>query len=170
VSNPSTENKPDQNPGRSGQAGTVTAERPEAGAAPRETGVALETSVGTTRIADNAVAKIAGLAARDIPGVFAMGSGMSRRVGQLRSMIPGSGQATDQGVSVEVGRREVAVDLNVVPWYGQSIVEISEAVRRNVVGQVEGMCGLKVIEVNVQVDDVHVETSQDTQPEPSRVQ
>ena len=82
----------------------------------------------------------------------------------------GSGQAADQGVSVEVGRCEVAVDLNVVPWYGQSIVEISEAVRRNVVGQVEGMCGLKVIEVNIQVDDVHVETPQDSQPEPSRVQ
>jgi uncharacterized alkaline shock family protein YloU len=168
VSNPSTENKPDQSPVRSGQAGTVTAERrPEAGVAPRETGVALETSVGTTRISDNVVAKIAGLAARDIPGVFSMGSGMSRR---LRSMIPGSGQAADQGVSVEVGRREVAVDLNVVPWYGQSIVEISEAVRRNVVGQVEGMCGLTVIEVNIQVDDIHVETPQDTQPEPSRVQ
>ena len=171
MSDPSTETRQDQSAERRGQSGTVTAERrPEPGMGPRETGVALETGAGTTRIADNVVAKIAGLAARDIPGVFSMGSGISRRMGQLRSMIPGSGQAADQGVSVEVGQREAAVDLNIVPWYGQSIVEISEAVRRHVVGQVEGMCGLKVIEVNVQVDDVHVETPQDAQAEQPRVQ
>ena len=168
MTSPKTESR-QESAERRGQAGTVTAERPPQ-MAPQDTGVALQTSTGTTRIADAVVAKIAGLAARDIPGVFSMGSGMSRRVGQLRSLIPGSGQAADQGVSVEVGQREAAVDLNIVTWYGQSIVEISEAVRRNVVGQVEGMCGLKVIEVNIQVDDVHVESPQDAQVEQSRVQ
>jgi uncharacterized alkaline shock family protein YloU len=131
--------------------------------------VALETEKGSTRISAGVVAKIAGLAARDIPGVFSMGSGMARRVGQLKSLIPGGGEAADQGVSVEVGEREAAVDLNVVTWYGQSIVDVSDAVRRNVVGQVEGMTGLRVIEVNIQVDDIHVETPQDTQTE-ARVQ
>ena len=164
MTSPKTESRQESSTERRGQAGTVTAERPPQ-TGQQESGVALQTSTGTTRIADNVVAKIAGLAARDIPGVFSMGSGMSRRVGQLRSLIPGSGQAADQGVSVEVGQREAAVDLNIVTWYGQSIVEISEAVRRNVVGQVEGMCGLKVIEVNIQVDDIHVESIEDTQPE-----
>jgi uncharacterized alkaline shock family protein YloU len=168
MTSPRTDSRQESSAERRGQAGTVTAERPPQ-TLPQETGVALQTSTGTTRIADNVVAKIAGLAARDIPGVFSMGSGMSRRVGQLKSLIPGSGQAADQGVSVEVGQREAAVDLNIVTWYGQSIVEISEAVRRNVVGQVEGMCGLKVIEVNIQVDDIHVESTEDTQPE-QRVQ
>jgi uncharacterized alkaline shock family protein YloU len=93
---------------------------------------------------------------------------MARRVGQLRSLIPGSSEATSQGVNVEVGQREAAIDLNVVTWYGQSIVDISDAVRRNVIGQVEGMTGLKVVEVNVQVDDIHVETPQEQAP--ARVQ
>jgi uncharacterized alkaline shock family protein YloU len=166
MTSPKTESRQETSSERRGQAGTVSAE-PQV--SPRESAVALQTGAGTTRIADAVVAKIAGLAARDIPGVFSMGSGMSRRVGQLRSLIPGSGQAADQGVSVEVGQREAAVDLNIVTWYGQSIVEISEAVRRNVVGQVEGMCGLKVIEVNIQVDDIHVESIQDT-PSEQRVQ
>jgi uncharacterized alkaline shock family protein YloU len=139
------------------------AERASAGA------VALETELGSTRIAGGVVAKIAGLATRDIPGVFSMGSGMARRVGQLKSLIPGSGEAADQGVNVEVGEREAAIDLNIVTWYGQSIVDVSDAVRRNVVGQVEGMTGLRVVEVNIQVDDIHVETPQDTQAE-TRVQ
>src|SRR5882757_440438 len=112
-------------------------------------GVSLTTENGNTRIGDGVVAKIAGLAARDIPGVFSMGTSMARRVGQFRSLIPGGSESFSQGVSVEVGQREAAIDLNVVTWYGQSIVEISEAVRRNVIGQIEGMTGLRVVEVNV---------------------
>jgi uncharacterized alkaline shock family protein YloU len=125
---------------------------------------------GTTRIGEGVVAKIAGLAARDIPGVFSMGSGVARRMGQLRNLIPGSSEAASQGVSVEVGEREAAVDLNLVTWYGQSIVEIAEAVRRNVTGQVEGMTGLHVVEVNVQVDDIHVESPDSSDQSVQRVQ
>jgi uncharacterized alkaline shock family protein YloU len=151
--------------GQSTQQGTKVMSRPEAAPA---VGVAVETEAGYTRIAPGVVAKISGLAARDIPGVYDMGGGMARRVGQLRSLIPGSSEATSQGVNVEVGQREAAIDLNVVTWYGQSIVDISDAVRRNVIGQVEGMTGLKVVEVNVQVDDIHVETPQEQAP--ARVQ
>ncbi len=135
------------------------------------TGAFLKTDLGGTRIADMVVAKIAGLAASDIPGVFSMGSGISRRVGQLRSMVPGTGgEPSTQGVNVEVGEREAAIDLNLVTWYGQSIVEICEAVRRNVAGQVEGMTGLHVKEVNVQVDDIHVEPVRDDSGQQQRVE
>src|SRR5262245_24631869 len=115
-------------PGSGRRSETATAERPAqvhedaATAAPETrpagTGVAFSTKAGSTRIGEGVVAKIAGLAARDIPGVFSMGSSMSRRVGQLRSLIPGSSEAASQGVSVEVGEREAAVDLNLVTWYG----------------------------------------------------
>ena len=150
-----------------GRAGTALREaptrEPERMAPPPPAGaaVALVTDAGTTRIADSVVAKIAGLAARDIPGVFSMGTGMARRMGQLKSIIPGSESASaTQGVSVQVGEKEAAIDLDIVTWYGQSIVDISDAVRRNVVGQVEGMTGLKVVEVNIQVDDIQVESEQ----------
>jgi uncharacterized alkaline shock family protein YloU len=128
----------------------------------------LVTDTGSTSIADGVVAKIAGLAAREIPGVQSMGTGMSRRMNQLKSLVPGTNQAPGQGVSVEVGEREAAVDLDIVTWYGQSIVEISEAVRSNVIERVEEMTGLKVVEVNINVDDVYVEGDEDD--EESRVQ
>ena len=156
-----------------GQTTAVAPNRNDFGTAtrPETAGVSLVTEQGNTRIAAGVVAKIAGLAARDIPGVFSMGSGMARRVGQLRNLIPGSGEAASQGVSVEVGEREAAIDLNIVTWYGQSIVDTSEAVRRNVVGQVEGMTGLHVVEVNIQVDDIHVEAeSPSDQQQTQRVQ
>jgi uncharacterized alkaline shock family protein YloU len=146
--------------------GTLTA-RPET--QPARSAVALETDVGNTRISGAVVAKIAGLAAKDIPGVYSMGTGMSRRVGQLRSLIPGSSEAVDQGVSVEVGEREAAIDLDLVTWYGQSIVDVTDAVRRNVIGQVQGMTGLRVVEVNIEVNDIHVEQPETAQA-PARVQ
>ncbi|HEY1178945.1 MAG TPA: Asp23/Gls24 family envelope stress response protein [Phytomonospora sp.] len=130
----------------------------------------LETENGKTRIADGVVEKIAGLAAREIPGVHSMGSGMSRRMGQLRSMVPGSGESLGQGVSVEVGQLEAAVDLDIVTWYGQSIVDVTDAVRRNVIDRVEEMTGLKVVEVNINVDDVFVEGDDDDDDKEPRVQ
>jgi len=133
--------------------------RPE----PPRSGAALITEGGKTQIADSVVAKIAGLAARAIPGVYSMGTGMARRMGQLKTLMPGSTEASTatQGVSVEVGEREAAIDLDIVTWYGQSIVDVTEAVRRNVSGQVEGMTGLRVVEVNITVDDIFVETDQE---------
>jgi uncharacterized alkaline shock family protein YloU len=59
-----------------------------------------------------------------------------------------------QGVNVEVGEREAAVDLRLTVDYGLPIVRVAEAVRRNVIDRVEGMTGLTVREVNIAVDDL----------------
>ncbi|RKR85799.1 putative alkaline shock family protein YloU [Micromonospora pisi] len=122
----------------------------------------LVTDVGKTLIAEGVVAKISGFAAKEIPGVHSMGTGVARRVGQLRNLVPGGSEASTQGVSVEVGEREAAVDLDIVTWYGQSIVDISDAVRRNVIDRVQSMTGLRVIEVNINVDDVFVAGEQNS--------
>ena len=131
----------------------------------------LKSENGTTVIADGVVAKIAGLATREIPGVYDMGKGVGRTFGALRSRVPGaSGQpSVTQGVSVEVGERQAAIDLDVVTYYGQSIVEVTEAIRRNVIDRVQGMTGLEVIEVNIAVADLHVEGEPEEPREP-RVQ
>ena len=117
------------------------------------------------------VQKIAGLAAREVSGVYALGGGAARTLGALRERIPGSSQATGQGVSVEVGERQAAIDLDIVTEYGISIAELSRAVRRNVITSVEGMTGLDVTEVNISVNDIHLPTDDaQQQPEPARVQ
>ncbi|HEY3506452.1 MAG TPA: Asp23/Gls24 family envelope stress response protein [Actinocatenispora sp.] len=138
---------------------------------PAGTHASLSSEHGQTSIADGVVAKIAGMAAREIPGVYSMGTGLARRMGQIRSLVPGGAEASSasQGVAVEVGEKETAVDLDVVTWYGQSIVEVSEAVRANVIQRVEGMTGLKVVEVNINIDDIYVE-GEEAEPKESRVQ
>ena len=72
--------------------------------ASEETKNALATSAGKISVADGVVSKIAGLAAREISGVHAMGAGATRAFGAIKQRIPGSsGPSVSQGVSVEVG-------------------------------------------------------------------
>ena len=144
------------------------------GSSAAETGLAtpsvLQTPEGRTTIADGVVQKIAGLAAREVAGVYALGGGAARAIGALRDRIPGSSQATSQGVSVEVGERQSAIDLDLVIEYGVSIADVVRAVRRNVISTVEGMTGLDVTEVNVSVNDIHLPTDDaDEQAEPPLV-
>ena len=116
----------------------------------------LQTSKGNTTISDSAVQKIAGVSAREVSGVYALGGGAARTIGALRERIPGSSQSAGQGVAVEVGERQAAIDLDIVTEYGVSIVDLSRAVRRNVIEAVEGMTGLEVTEVNVAANDIHL--------------
>ncbi len=146
---------------------TMTTEKkiaPETHEAPERSGevsrrrtTELVTSRGKTSIADTAVRKIAGIATREVEGVHNLGTGGARAVGALRQRIPGSsGRNVAQGVGVEVGERQAAIDLDVIVDYGVSIVDIAQAIRGNVVSSVEGMTGLEVTEVNIAVDDIHI--------------
>ncbi|WP_063767671.1 Asp23/Gls24 family envelope stress response protein [Streptosporangium roseum] len=116
---------------------------------------ALATPKGNTSIDSGVVAKIAGLAAREVSGVYNMGAGTARALGAVRGMVGGEKSVT-QGVSVEVGERQAAVDLDLVVEYGVAIPDVASAVRRNVITAVERMTGLEVTEVNIKVDDVHM--------------
>lgn len=147
---------------------TVTTENPAKGNARRATGtrtapasddiVADGTGTsGKTTIADIVVSKIAGIATREIEGVHALGGGAARAVGMLRDRIPGSRTNLSQGVSVEVGETQAAVDIELVAEYGVSIADLATAIRGNVIAAVERMTGLEVTEVNIAVSDVHLE-------------
>jgi uncharacterized alkaline shock family protein YloU len=126
----------------------------------------LATEHGKTSIADAVVSKVAGVATREISGVHDMGSGTARAFGALREKIPvgSSTPSPSRGVNVEVGERQAAIDLDVVVDYGVSIVDVANAIRRNVVQRVEGMTGLEVTEVNIAVDDVWLGDELESEP------
>ncbi len=117
---------------------------------------ALVTTHGKTTIADTVVEKIAGIAAREIRGVHKLGSGTARAFGAVRERIPGGRPSLGAGVSVEVGERQAAVDLDVIVEYGVEIGEVSKAIRRNVITAIEKMTTLEVTEVNIAVDDIYI--------------
>jgi uncharacterized alkaline shock family protein YloU len=124
---------------------------------------------GRTTISSLVVQKVAGLATREVAGVHALGGGVSRAFSALRERIPGSGTVTTAGVSVEVGEKQTAIDLDVVVEYGARIADVARAVRRTVITAVEQITGLEVIEVNIAVNDIHL-PGEDEPEVPSRVE
>jgi uncharacterized alkaline shock family protein YloU len=114
----------------------------------------LQTERGNTSIADNVVSKITGIAAQEVDGIR-MGSGASQTASNLLGSITGGGGGSQtQGVSVEVGQEEAALDLTLTAEYGKSIPQLAEAVRRNVTNRVESLVGLRVTEVNITVQNI----------------
>ncbi|MFE3637516.1 Asp23/Gls24 family envelope stress response protein [Streptomyces sp. NPDC059168] len=126
-------------------------------------------SRGDTTVADKVVAKIAGMAAREIPEVHNLGGGMARAFGAMRERVPGGSGDITRGVGVEVGERQAAVDLDIVVEYGASIVDTAGDVRSNVIQAVEGMTGLEVVEVNIAVHDVHLPDEEESEQGGGRV-
>jgi uncharacterized alkaline shock family protein YloU len=116
-------------------------------------GPPLHSGRGVTTIADAVVSKVAGIAAREVPGVHDMGGGAARALGGVTSRM-GLGDARGQGVLVEVGEREAAVDLTLTIDYGESVPQVANAVRDNVATRIEGITGLTVTEVNITVNDL----------------
>lgn len=130
----------------------------------------LVTEHGRTSIADSVVAKIAGIAAREISGVHEMGSGAARTMGAIKERFGSASRSpAAQGVTVEVGERQAAVDLDLVVEYGVAIVDLSKAVRDNVTRSIERMTGLEVTEVNVFVDDIYIASEEGPPRQPERV-
>lgn len=129
--------------------------------------IADESAGGTTTIADGVVAKIAGIAAREVRGVYALGGGSARAFGAIRDAM----NATDltQGVKVEVGQTQVAADLTLVVEYPAPIQEVAANVRAAVTGAITRLVGLEVVEVNVEVNDVHIAGSDDGENAEARV-
>ncbi|MFF2029869.1 Asp23/Gls24 family envelope stress response protein [Arthrobacter sp. NPDC058192] len=133
---------------------------------------ALHTDRGDTTIEETVVQKLAGMATREVPGVFAMGSAGRRAFSALTERIPGSQTNVSGGVSVEKGERQAAVDVSIVVEYGFSVVEVSQAIRRNIIQSVERATGLEVLEVNINVTDVHLpdEDHEDQQVQKTQLQ
>jgi uncharacterized alkaline shock family protein YloU len=126
-------------------------------------GLTLQSERGVTTISNDVVAKLAGRACREVEGVAAMGASFRRLLGRVR---PGSESPT-QGVNVEVGKKEAAIDLVIIALYGHAIPAMAQEVRENVIAKVEAGTGLVVKEVNIEVDDLQF---RDEQPASARVE
>ncbi len=112
----------------------------------------LESAGGTTTIKDAVVSRIIGIAVGEVDGVRLGGTTARRADGFLEKARVSPGGTP--GVSVQVGKTEVAVDLSVGVRYGMDLVELLGRVREKVVNRIENLVGLSVKEVNVTVTDI----------------
>lgn len=105
---------------------------------------------GSIKIADEVVAIIAGLAATEVDGVAGMSGGIAGGIAEMLGR-----KNLSKGVKVEVGEKEAAVDIYVIVDFGVRIPDVALNIQQRVKQAIEGMTGLKVVEVNVHVQGVN---------------
>ena len=99
---------------------------------------------------DKVIQKIIGLSLEKVNGLLAVDGGF---FSNLTDKIINTDNVAN-GVNVEVGKEQVAVDLNVVVEYQKNVPEIYKHIKDVVVSQVSKMTDLEVVEVNVNVVDI----------------
>jgi uncharacterized alkaline shock family protein YloU len=62
----------------------------------------------------------------------------------------------DQGVKANIEGRDVTIEVTIVIEYGHVVMDVARDVKNNVSTQTARMLGLRVVEVNVVVDDVRM--------------
>ncbi len=116
---------------------------------------------GSVKIANEVVSIIAGLAATEVDGVAGMSGGITGGITEMLGM-----KNLSKGVKVEVGEKETAIDIFIIVEYGSKISKVATLVQENVKETVETMTGLKVIEVNVNVQGVNIPKEPEAEEEP----
>lgn len=115
---------------------------------------------GSTRIEDEVVEKIAGIAARSVAGVHDLGGDTARFFASMKERV-GLGEVgrANQGVSARLEGRTARIAVTLVVEYGVRVYPITEQVRAAVIEAVERMLDLQVTEVDIVVDDVTMPTA-----------
>ena len=113
------------------------------------------------KISNDVVAVIAGKAVSEAPGVYAMAGGFA---GGISEVLSGK-KNLSKGIKVEVGEKETRIDVNIIVEYGTRIPDVAFDIQNRVKSAVEGMTGLKVVAVNVHVQEVNTETQEENNTE-----
>jgi uncharacterized alkaline shock family protein YloU len=111
---------------------------------------------GRTTIANEVVEKIAGIAAREVPGVFDLGGDVARVFSAVRERLRLGEESAAQGVSVKLDGKTAEIEVVIVLEFGFQVFSVTEKVREKVISSVENLLGLDVTNVDVNVDDVHI--------------
>jgi uncharacterized alkaline shock family protein YloU len=121
------------------------------------------TELGTTTIERDVVAKVAGIAARDVEGVHALGGATRRAIGVVRDAM--NNTDLSQGIAITITDDTVSVDATLSAEYPIGLQKVASDVRSAVILAVETIVGMEVTAVNVTVNDIATpEQTTDTEP------
>ena len=99
---------------------------------------------------DKVIQKIIGLSLENVSGLLGIDGGF---FSNLKEKIVNSDDVTS-GVNVEVGKTQVAVDLNIIAEYQKNVPALYSEIREIVSSEVAKMTDLEVVEINVNVVDI----------------
>lgn len=102
------------------------------------------------KIANDVVASIAGVAVSEVEGVYSMAGGLAGGI----SEVFGGKKNLSKGIKVDVGEKETKIDVNIIVEYGVRIPDVAFEIQGRVKKAVETMTGLKVSGVNIHVQGI----------------
>ena len=102
--------------------------------------------IGSVKIADDVVAKIAALAALEVDGVNAMAGGYTSET--IEKASPKNLQKSSK---IFLNDGSVRVDMSILMDYSYNIPATSKTVQDKVKSSIESMTGLSVTDVNVRI-------------------
>ena len=103
---------------------------------------------GRTTIANEVVEKIAGIAAREVPGVFDLGGDVARVFSAVKERLHIGEESAAQGVSVKLDGKTADIEVVIVIEFGFQVFSVTEKVREKVISSVENLLGLDVTNVD----------------------
>lgn len=116
---------------------------------------------GSVKISDEVISVIAGMAASEVEGVYAMGGSVVSGITELFS----GKKNVAKGIKVDMQGDEIAVDIHIVISYGVNIPDTSCKIQEKVKDALESMTGLSVLKVNVYIDGVNIERETEIEEE-----
>ena len=111
---------------------------------------------GSLTYEDKVIQKIVGLALESVNGLLSVDGGF---FSNLTGKLVNTDDVT-AGVGVEVGKKQVAVDLKVVTEYKKNVPDIYRKIKDVIRKEVSDMTDLEVVEVNVTVVDIKTKEQQ----------
>ncbi|EPH99910.1 MULTISPECIES: Asp23/Gls24 family envelope stress response protein [unclassified Enterococcus] len=99
---------------------------------------------------DKVIQKIIGIALENVDGLLTVDGGFFSNIAEK---LVNTDNLT-AGIETEVGKKQVAVDMDVVVEYGKDIEKIYDEMKELIGREVKNMTHLDVIEVNVNVVDI----------------
>ena len=108
------------------------------------------------KISNDTIATYAGIAVSEVNGVY----GMAGTFAGITEAISGKKNFA-KGIKVDVEEQKVKIDVNIIVEYGARIPDVAFDIQTRVKKSVEAMTGLKVLEVNVNVQGVHAINEKD---------
>lgn len=98
------------------------------------------------RISEEVIATIAGIAASEVEDLASMSGGLVDGIaGILGRKNPG------KGIKVELKENTAVIELSIIMQYGCKIHEVSRDIQSRVREAVEGMTGMQVAAININV-------------------
>lgn len=102
---------------------------------------------------DKVIQKVVGYAIENVTGLLGVDGGF---VANIKNKIVNTDNSTD-GIGVEVGKEQVAVDLDIIMEYGHNAHDIYKQLKEVITKQVRETTSLTLVELNVEVVDIQTQ-------------